>query len=209
MIIDAHTHKPANDAIASLDVSTCTTPLQSPFTAGFHPWYMSGNPDFNLLETVAENRFCVGIGECGIDTQRSTVGKETQIEILARHIELSEKMKLPLVLHIVGGWDTVLNLKKQMRPEMPWIIHGFRGKPELAKQLTVNGIALSYGEKYNTGSVISTPLEQMLAESDGTTADINVITANLAVLKNCDPEYFRNTIRENIRRLFPKTTKIL
>ena len=46
----------------------------------------------------------------------------------------------------------IIRLKKELKPEQLWVIHGFRGKPELARQLTQHGIGLSFGKLYNKQS---------------------------------------------------------
>ena len=50
---------------------------------------------------------------------------------------------------------------------MPWIIHGFRGKPQLAEALIRQGFYLSLGERYNPMSAAVIPIDRLLAESDG------------------------------------------
>lgn len=44
-----------------------------------------------------------------------------------------------------------MELRKAFRPKQRWIIHGFRRKPELARQLVDAGFDISIGTKYNPG----------------------------------------------------------
>ena len=99
----------------------------------------------------AENDNIVAIGECGIDMLRGA-NKELQEYAFRRQIELSEKLKLPLIIHMVKTSADIIRLKKELKPEQLWVIHGFRGKPELARQLTQHGIGLSFGKLYNKQS---------------------------------------------------------
>ena len=47
-----------------------------------------------------------------------------------------------------------------------WIVHGFRGNAELARQLLKAGIELSFGERFNARALAATPEEKRHTESD-------------------------------------------
>lgn len=108
----------------------------------------------------------IAIGECGWD-HRSPLTLPQQDSLVDFHITLSEQLRLPLIFHIVGGWHYLL-AKKKSHPttNLPWIVHGFRGKPALAQQLTNAGIHLSL-HPYCT-----TPPTPYLLETDDTSVDI-------------------------------------
>ena len=57
---------------------------------------------------------------------------EAQTTLLTFHISISERLSKPLILHIVKAYPEIIALRKSLRPAQPWIIHGFRGKPQLA-----------------------------------------------------------------------------
>lgn len=82
----------------------------------------------------------IGLGECGWD-HRSTLPVEAQNQLMDFHLQLAERLRLPIVFHIVGGWHHLLQAHR--RATTPWVVHGFRGKPQLALQLTQAGINLS------------------------------------------------------------------
>ena len=48
----------------------------------------------------------------------------------------------------------------------PWIVHGFRGGPALARQLLDAGFDLSFGLRYNKESFDITPTERRYRETD-------------------------------------------
>lgn len=89
-----------------------------------------------------------------------------QTALLRYHYELSETLGKPLILHIVKSFPEIIALKKQWKPAQPWIIHGFRGKPQLASELLAHGFHLSYGKKYNPASLALTPASRLLRETD-------------------------------------------
>ncbi len=89
-----------------------------------------------------------------------------QTALLRIHYELSETLRKPLILHIVKSFPEIIALRKQWKPTQPWIIHGFRGKPQLARELLAHGFHLSYGKKYNPASLAITPASRLLRETD-------------------------------------------
>lgn len=89
------------------------------------------------------------IGECGLDRVHGECGMELQKEVFRRHISLSERLAKPLLIHCVKAFDELLRIKKETAPRQLWIVHGFRGKKELAIQLMKSGIELSFGERFN------------------------------------------------------------
>ena len=96
--------------------------------------------------------------------------------------------KKPLIIHCVGYFNELLALKKKWNPTQLWIIHGFRGKPELAAQTLKSGCALSYGEHFNAESVRLTPIEKIFVETDESILNINEIYQNIAIIKVCKIE---------------------
>ena len=64
---------------------------------------------------------------------------------------------------------------------MPWIIHGFRGKPQLAQQLLNKGFYISLGEKFNPETVSIIPVDRLLFETDESPLNINKIIDNITI----------------------------
>lgn len=121
------------------------------YSVGIHPWDSGrcAESDFKALLIDANSPEVVAIGECGIDRLR---GPEIEIQqsVFRRQAEIAEKVGKPLLIHCVRAYDKILELHRELRPQRSqWIIHGFRGKPELARQLTRAGIYLSLGERFN------------------------------------------------------------
>lgn len=184
MILDIHTHRPAPypDGVVSLrnfDVNPVEGQL---YSAGIHPWDtvdVPGDDTFARLEKLAREKQVVMIGECGVDPAKGAP-LFRQLQILKRQIDLSERLNKPLLLHCVKSADIIMGLKRDLNPRQPWIIHGFRGKPEQARQLTGKGIYLSFGEKFNPATVISMPDDMILAETDESLLSITEIIEALS-----------------------------
>lgn len=185
--IDAHTHLERFGAIVCIDpVSVIAAHLLGrkllrpslKYSVGIHPYNFSlaTGQALRLLSSLALSPEVVAIGECGLDASSGPFNSlphisrqeilTAQTELLKIHIELSETLCKPLLLHIVKAFPEIIQLKKSLRPSQPWIIHGFRGKPELAAELLSHGFYLSFGSRYNPLSLAATPASKRLYESD-------------------------------------------
>ena len=195
MFVDIHTHNKSesdNPSIRNLTFSEAEQIFNSGekglFSVGFHPWYAENfsEKSFQLLEKWATEGKLIAIGECGLD-KTSQFDLNFQIEIFKKQISLSEKTQLPVIIHCVGFFNELLELKKQLNPQQLWIIHGFRGKPELAKQILKAGFSISFGERFNIESVSLTPIDKLFVETDESQLSIKEIYIQIADIKNINP----------------------
>ena len=92
------------------------------------------------------NKYCVGIGECGLDFFKKTIDEQKQIHFFSKQIELSEALELPLIIHCVRAFHELFYLHKLYKPKQAWIVHGFNGSLKLATQLLEKGIYMSFGK---------------------------------------------------------------
>ncbi len=155
------------------------------YSVGIHPWNASRvtPADLRLLSALAAQPQVKAIGECGLDPLRQNSDNaggsiadrpltdrasliSLQTDLLRLHFELSERWCKPLLLHIVRAYPEIIGLRRKWKPTQPWIIHGFRGKPQLARQLLADGFYLSFGAKYNLESYAITPPDRRLHETD-------------------------------------------
>lgn len=118
----------------------------------------------------------VAIGETGLDALCGT-DEDEQLKLLLHHIRLSEELGKPLILHVVKRYDRIMQLKKQLRPCQPWIIHGYRGKPQLTRQLLAHGFEFSIGERFNPDSLKLIPPARLHYETDTSPLSIDTIIA--------------------------------
>ena len=148
MYIDFHTHKPLYSADSTvLEVISMHQKIKYEneyFTVGHHPWWTNealSEADLQNMETLLSDKYCLGIGECGLDKLKGA-SKEIQEEVFYQHIMLANKNNVPLIVHCVRQYDQVLNFRKKYG-KTPWVIHGFRRNQQLAKSLIDQGIMLS------------------------------------------------------------------
>lgn len=163
-VADIHTHNPdATDAVINLDPGMAMRP-GALYSVGWHPWWP--DPDMDWVERLAQLPDVVMIGECGIDKRRGAMSPLCQLELTRRHALLAERLAKPLILHIVGAWAEIIALHRELRPRQPWIIHGFRGKPQLAAQLVRAGFHISLPSNANPATAAVIPPSRLLRETD-------------------------------------------
>ena len=148
------------------------------FSAGLHPWDVteSFENQLGVLEGLLANARVLAVGECGFDALKCP-SHELQEQAFIRQVELSEQFCKPMILHVVRVFDSVIRLRKQLKPNQPWLIHGFRGGPEQMNQLYAQGILVSFGLKHNTESVRQVPSDRLFLETDGKCSIEDVIRA--------------------------------
>lgn len=122
-----------------------TAPGEAWYSVGIHPWDTAEPPsetDWQNMESMARDPRVAAIGECGLDALRG--GTPAQQEaIFARQAAIAEATGKFMIIHCVRRYGRIMELKKLFNPSVPWVIHGFRGKPELARQLDAAGFGIS------------------------------------------------------------------
>lgn len=210
MLLDIHTHHlPAvtSEAILSRCMHEGEIPSQAFYlSVGIHPWYLT-EKDFPLqcdwLEKQLKDSRVIAIGEAGLDKSCDTYFP-LQEEAFRYVCFKAEQYGLPLVIHSVRTTAELIALKKEIRPSIPWIIHGFRGKPELASSLLGQGFYLSFGEKYHPEALAVTPSERLLLETDDSAKDIRSLYESTAALRGVSSFTLMEKQQDIIKSLFFK-----
>lgn len=169
--IDIHTHT----GVPRLDAILCVDPTQHTqlpegegfLSVGIHPWnadHATEEAWIRLKEWLKDKRV-VAIGEIGLD-RAVNVSRDVQMTVFIKQLQIADSLSLPVIIHCVRSFDTLLALRKQIKTTNQWIIHGFRGKPDTARQLLKAGFDLSFGTKFNIDSYDLTPPERRYHETD-------------------------------------------
>ncbi len=173
------------------------------FSCGIHPWYSEGSENqLAYLKEIISNPRIVAIGETGLDKLKGP-SYDIQIPVFKEHIALSEKLGKPLIIHCVKAWEELIQVRKEISPKQPWIIHGYRGKPELTQRLINEGFLFSVGDDINVESMEIIPIESLFCETDEDVMDIREVYLQAAQAMNMDLEEFAEKIAENVHRVFP------
>ena len=204
-ILDIHTHVlPQVPGTALVCIGCGPLPENEEghwFSAGLHPWDVTEDFDKQLdkLEKLLANPRVAAVGECGFDTLKGP-SHDLQEQVFIRQIELSERYAKPMILHVVRDFDSVIRLRRTLKPTQPWLIHGFRGGPEQMNQLYAQGILVSFGLKNNPESLRQVPSDRLFLETDG--HDTIVQTISLAsALRETPPQTIEEQIAKNATHL--------
>lgn len=199
-MLDCHTHNPASigpEAIFNAPPeqlpSLAATHPHGLFSTGIHPWHTIPFDTDPTLETEALRQLeaatampqVAAIGETGIDLLRGAT-LPTQERIFRAHVTLAERLQKPLLLHVVKSYNEILQIRREIasRLTQPWIFHGFRGKPQLARQLLASStpaspVLISLGEKFNPLTAREIPLGSLLTETDCSPLTIRQVNARV------------------------------
>ena len=199
--IDIHTHNKSEETAYAIFNSN-GEPTTGCASVGIHPWDVDDNWEerFRTIRELAKAPDITAIGECGIDRAHSGAGLELQTEVFRAHITLSEELKKPLIIHCVKAVDNIISQYKECKPQQAWIIHGFRGKPQQAEQLTRAGLYLSFGEHFNAESAKVIPADRLFIESDESNTPIEMIYATIAAARECSTEELACQVSDNAER---------
>ena len=199
-ILDIHTHVLPEEPGAALVCIGCG-PLPREeghwFCAGLHPWDVTEDFDKQLdkLEKLLANPQVAAVGECGFDTLKGP-SHELQEQAFVRQVRLSEQYAKPMILHVVRDFDSVIRLRRILKPVQPWLIHGFRGGPEQMNQLYSQGILVSFGLKHNPESLKSVPWDRLFVETDGA-GPVEDVISMAASVRNSATQVICNQILRN------------
>lgn len=207
-LIDIHSHRDhslaTGRAIFNASLQEETFVSDGYFSVGIHPWHIdSGCLNFQKQQLLVKSALnnCLAIGECGLD-KYAEASMELQQEVFAFHIELSEALQKPLIIHCVKAVDELLMFRKKIAPSQPWIWHGYRGNPQQALQLINQGFYLSFGEKYNSQSLFLTPSERLFLETDESDIDMEELVARAAKVRQETVGQLQEIIQRNVRKVF-------
>ena len=211
MYYDIHTYKVCkeNDVVSIIncdagDSAFCFDFQHGCYSLGLHPWKLREEivpENIHFLEKNAADRKIIAIGECGLDKCCNTPWK-LQEKAFITQILISEDRMKPLIIHCVKAWDEVIAIKKKIQPRQPWLMHGFRGKPQQMEQLIKHDLLLSFGEKYNEESLKAMPLDQLFLETDDAGCSIQSMYERVAALLKMDLHSLQMQIEENVKLRF-------
>jgi TatD DNase family protein len=179
------------------------------YSTGIHPWFLT-EANFNrLLERVdsfTELPFVVAVGEAGFDKPKGP-SIELQRKAFEAQVGIANSRRKPLFIHNVKAWDELLAVHKRLKPETPWIVHGFQGKKELAEQLLSKGMFLSLWADFvlnrDSSSVIkSIPIERLFLETDAFEVDIKDIYLKVSDMFQITVSSLKGIIYQNYNNVF-------
>ena len=183
-ITDCHTHREALHAVVNVPSHNFAPTDGIFYSMGIHPWE-AGEADevlWNRFVDAASSPRVVALGETGLDARRGP-SLDVQRRWFERHVALSETLGKPLIIHCVGAFHVLLAMRSGLRPRQPWLVHGFRGKPTLGRQLLDAGLYVSLGFRFNEETARMVPDDRLLIETDDSGLAITDVAARLAAAR--------------------------
>lgn len=183
--LDIHTHKPNKDALLCLEPDAFLSDrpeVSQAVSVGLHPWHVGVQSVAQLYNLAAflQDPQVWALGECGLDKVCGT-DIELQKKLFLSQLRMAATVSKPVIIHCVKAQDELLFCLSQLEQFPPFaVIHGFRGKPQQAKQLLAHGCLLSFGPKFNVETVKSVPASSFLLETDDAEVSIEQVYADVA-----------------------------
>jgi len=134
---------------------------------------------------------------------------ELQKMFFKQQVILSEKYKKPLIIHCVKAFQEIIELRKSLKPNQIWILHGFNKNGQVAHSLLKNGFILSIGSAIINNKklqkvVLNISLDDILLETDDSEIPIQEIYQKIANIKNIEVEELQTKIAQNFKRIFKR-----
>jgi TatD DNase family protein len=200
MLINIHTHCIRNEGIEIINSYHDGADF---YSYGIAPFEIDNK---SINETYLLSDKCKFIGEIGLDKSIQKPIKE-QIEIFKTQLNYSEKLKKPVIIHCVKAYNEIIEIKKNLKPTQPWIIHGFR-KTNLTQTLLNNDFYLSIGtailfDNKLKESLKTIPLSRLFLETDNDNYNsIEEVYKVVAELKGISLLNLQASIYQNFINLF-------
>ena len=206
VITNFHSHDAnAQQALISVDVDDFKPQEGRIYSVGLHPWHIGEywQDKINRLEQVAQHYQVVAIGETGLDSLKGAP-LNLQEKVMQAHINIASATGKPLVIHCVRTSQQILKLWRDnpKAHNIAWIIHGFRGNENVARELLDTSFYLSFGIKHNEAALAATPVDHLLVETDDEPASsINQVLKAVAQVKQCSVWRLRNQVRRTALKI--------
>ena len=196
-------------------------------TYGIHPHEAKNYKKIKSQEiilNVKKNNKIIGIGETGLDFYYNHSEKKDQINSFLEHINASNKLKLPLIVHTRSAEKETLEILKETsrNNDLKILIHCFTGTKEFAFKLldlgayiSASGVITFKKSKDLADTFKEIPMNRILVETDSPYLSPEPIRGKsnepchiihtvkfLSNLKNISYENFSNETSKNFFKLF-------
>lgn len=209
MLKDIHTHRftdsAPEDVLLSCPVLKKEIPAEAVYlSAEIHPWHLTAENlscQIERMENMLSDSRVLALGEVGLD-KLTECPYPIQIKAFEEIVRISESNGKPLIIHCVKSVDELIAIRKKMRPALPWIMHGFRGKPQQADSLLRHGFYLSFGEHYNSQVMKEIPIERLFLETDESNVPIDELYNRAAAIRHISAEELKLAVLHNVNNVF-------
>ena len=234
---DAISAAATNGIVRIVTASTCADDAQSVVAlasrfpivkaaVGIHPndTHEAAPGDWETIVTLASDPNVVAVGETGLDRYWKDAPFEVQQDSFVRHLDLAERLGLPVVIHSRDAMPDILALLEARGRTLRGTLHCFTGTLDDAERLLALGLHLGFGgictykgkESEALHAVIrAIPEDRLLLETDAPflspapfrgkvnePARVAVVGAFVAGLRGWSEEHCGEVTTVNAERLF-------
>lgn len=191
---------------------------------GVHPFNINLSENYlTELEKMITKKV-VAIGEIGLDYSRGNENREAQIKVFLEQLNLANKLKLPVIIHLRDAYDDMLQLLKNNKNLLTFgvVIHCYSGSCEYVKELLKLGCFISFtgvitfsNAKKSVEALKVIPVERLMIETDspylspvplrGTRNEpknVNYVFNKICEELNISPNKLDEILRQNTRNFF-------
>ncbi|NTV46214.1 MAG: TatD family hydrolase [Chlorobiales bacterium] len=191
---------------------------------GLHPSEASDFSDeaFAKLESLAEHKKVVAIGEIGLDYHYPNIDKSRQQACFREMLRMAKRHDLPVVIHSRDAWDDMFKiLKEEAHSGLRGMMHCFSGGVSEARESLSLGLKISIPgvvtfKKSSLPEVVSAlDLSDLLTETDcpylapvpyrgkrNEPAYVVEVAKKIAEIKEIPLEQVEETIEKTTRHVF-------
>lgn len=192
---------------------------------GIHPTEVKNakEEDFEKIIELSCDKKVVAIGECGLDYYWDKNFVEEQKEAFLKQIEIAKTLKKPLIVHDREAHkDTFDLITKNIKDEIPVIMHCFSGSFEFANECIKKGFYIALGGvvTFKNAKKVheiakNIPLEHLLLETDAPyltpepyrgkrnePAYVKFVAEKIAELRGTSFDKIAEVTTENARKVF-------
>jgi TatD DNase family protein len=215
--INIHTHKDNafTDEIALVnifaqDFSEFQFRQTSYYSVGIHPWHIEKidvKASIEQVRIAAGSKQVLAIGECGLDRAISTP-LDYQTEIFIEQLKIAEEYNKPVVIHCVRAYPEIISLRNKYKSRLPWIMHGFTGHEQVARQLIEKNCYLAFGKflfyREAKAPVMfpGLPIDHVFLESDEDNIPVEQVYIRASELKGLPLEELKDKFVQNFNKVF-------
>lgn len=190
---------------------------------GWHPEDIDKltEEDYRSMESLAQHKKCVAIGEIGLDYYWDASQKDVQKALFRRQAELALRLNKPVIVHDREAHADSLDIVCDY-PELRGVFHCYSGSVEMAEILLKRGWYLGFDGPItykNARKAIEVlkacPLDRILIETDSPylspvpqrgkrndSGNLKYVVEKIAEVKGMEPKTVAKLTAENGRRLF-------
>ncbi|MEG1203791.1 MAG: TatD family hydrolase [Clostridia bacterium] len=196
-------------------------------TVGVHPHDVRNDSAQDIYDIYnksnsEEIKKIVGIGEIGLDYAFIKDNKDEQAKLFIEQIELSNALKLPIVIHTRDASLDTYKIIKEHKAKYGTLFHCFSPTDDLMRLVLEGGYSVAFGgnitykrnasfEKY----IVKIPIGQIVIETDSpylppepyrgkinTSANLPIICKRLSEYKNMNEEEVAKLVYSNSIKFF-------